>query len=174
MANLGTVCPSNHLWPALFIAHLRPSLSYCLHSCSAESNSSRPHGMKPTRIFCPWRFSGKKTGVGCHFLLQWLFWTQRFNTGALCLLHWLAVSFPLCYLGTLSSLSPEPNFWGIWKRLFCQVMCVCGVCLVVQSCLSLCNPMDSIFPFGAHQAPLSVGFSRQEYWSGLPFPSPVM
>ena len=25
---------------------------------------------------------------------------------------------------------------------------------------------------GAHQAPLSMGFSRQEYWSGLPFPSP--
>ena len=23
-----------------------------------------------------------------------------------------------------------------------------------------------------HQAPLSMGFSRQEYWSGLPFPSP--
>ena len=24
----------------------------------------------------------------------------------------------------------------------------------------------------AHQAPLCMGFSRQEYWSGLPFPSP--
>ena len=24
----------------------------------------------------------------------------------------------------------------------------------------------------AHEAPLSIGFSRQEYWSGLPFPSP--
>ena len=24
----------------------------------------------------------------------------------------------------------------------------------------------------AYQAPLSMGFSRQEYWSGLPFPSP--
>ena len=24
----------------------------------------------------------------------------------------------------------------------------------------------------AHQAPLTMGFSRQEYWSGLPFPSP--
>ena len=24
----------------------------------------------------------------------------------------------------------------------------------------------------AHQAPLSMGFSRQEYWSGLPFPAP--
>ena len=25
----------------------------------------------------------------------------------------------------------------------------------------------------AHQAPLSLGFSRQEYWNGLPFPSPM-
>ena len=25
----------------------------------------------------------------------------------------------------------------------------------------------------AHQAPLSLGFSRQEYWSGLPLPSPM-
>ena len=25
----------------------------------------------------------------------------------------------------------------------------------------------------AHQAPLSMGFCRQEYWSGLPFPSPM-
>ena len=24
----------------------------------------------------------------------------------------------------------------------------------------------------AHQAPLSMGFPRQEYWSGVPFPSP--
>ena len=38
---------------------------------------------------------------------------------------------------------------------------------LLQSCLTLCNPMDSSL-----QAPLSTGFSRQEYWSGLPFPSP--
>ena len=25
----------------------------------------------------------------------------------------------------------------------------------------------------AHQAPLSLGFSKQEHWSGLPFPSPM-
>ena len=33
---------------------------------------------------------------------------------------------------------------------------------------------DSLRPHGlvTLQAPLSVGFSRQEYWSGLPFPSP--
>ena len=32
---------------------------------------------------------------------------------------------------------------------------------------------DSVTPWTlAHQAPLSKGFSRQEYWSGLPFPFP--
>ena len=32
---------------------------------------------------------------------------------------------------------------------------------------------DSATPWTvAHQAPLSMGFSRKEYWSGLPFPSP--
>ena len=40
---------------------------------------------------------------------------------------------------------------------------------VAHSCLPLCDPTDCSL---AHQAPLSVGFSRQEYWSGLPFPSP--
>ena len=40
--------------------------------------------------------------------------------------------------------------------------------LVVQSCSTLCHHMNYI----AHQAPLSTGFSRQEYWSGSPFPSP--
>ena len=31
---------------------------------------------------------------------------------------------------------------------------------------------DSMQPQGPHQAPLSMEFSRQEYWSGLPFPPP--
>ena len=39
--------------------------------------------------------------------------------------------------------------------------------LVARSCPTLCNPMDY-----SRQAPLSMGFSRQEYWSGLLFPSP--
>ena len=38
----------------------------------------------------------------------------------------------------------------------------------LQSCLTLCDPID-----GSHQAPPSLGFSRQEHWSGLPFPSPM-
>ena len=39
---------------------------------------------------------------------------------------------------------------------------------VAQLCPTLCDPMDC-----SYQAPLSMGFSRQEHWSGLPFPSPV-
>ena len=38
---------------------------------------------------------------------------------------------------------------------------------VTQLRLTLCGPWTV-----AHKAPLSMGFSRQEYWSGLPFPSP--
>ena len=39
--------------------------------------------------------------------------------------------------------------------------------LVAKSCLTLATP-ETI----AHQAPLSMGFPRQESWSELPFPSP--
>ena len=34
------------------------------------SNSSRPHGLKPTMLLRPWDFPGKSTGVGCHCLLH--------------------------------------------------------------------------------------------------------
>ena len=39
--------------------------------------------------------------------------------------------------------------------------------LVTKSCLTLVTPWTV-----AGQAPLSMGFSRQEYWSGLPCPPP--
>ena len=37
----------------------------------------------------------------------------------------------------------------------------------LQLCLTCCYPMDIVF-----QTPLFMGFSRQEYWSGLPCPFP--
>ena len=41
-------------------------------------------------------------------------------------------------------------------------------CVCVPSCIRLFAILWTV----AHQAPLSVGFPRQEYWNGLPFPSP--
>ena len=38
----------------------------------------------------------------------------------------------------------------------------------LQSCPTLCDPID-----GSPPGSLSLGFSRQEHWSGLPFPSPM-
>ena len=45
--------------------------------------------------------------------------------------------------------------------------CVCG-CVQLLSHIRLFATLWTV----AHQAPLSMGFSRQEYWSGLPFPTP--
>ena len=41
------------------------------------------------------------------------------------------------------------------------------VVLAARSCPALCSPWTV-----ARQAPLSMGFSRREHWSGLPFPPP--
>ena len=71
------------------------------------------------------------------------------------------------------------NFHRLWNgidlfHLDCQsyghrVICVSLVCVYAHSVVS-----DSLWPKGLQprQTPLSMEFSRQEYWSGLPFPSP--
>ena len=53
---------------------------------------------------------------------------------------------------------------GIWK-LSTGMECIYTESL--QLCLTLCDPKDC-----SQEAPLSMGFSRQEYWSGLPCPPP--
>ena len=47
-----------------------------------------------------------------------------------------------------------------------------GCCLVAVIFVCVCVCMCVIPWTVAHQAPLSMRFPRQEYWSGLPFPSP--
>ena len=42
---------------------------------------------------------------------------------------------------------------------------------VAQSCPTLSDLMEEA-PLSSYQAPPSMGFSRQEYWSGVPLPSP--
>ena len=62
--------------------------------------------------------------------------------------------------------------WGLkgksgWINLVLPTLCSAKVACVhaksLQLCLTLCKPMDL-----ARQAPLSMGFSRHEYWRGLP------
>ena len=57
-------------------------------------SSLQPHGLQPIKLFCPWDFPGKDTGVGCHFLLQGIVLTQGSNQG---LLHCCQILYRLSY-----------------------------------------------------------------------------
>ena len=64
---------------------------------------------------------------------------------------------------------PKKNMYfssTIWHWVFLTVMCACV--LSHFNCIQLFTPLWTV----AHQAPLSMGLSRQEYWSGLPCPPP--
>ena len=63
--------------------------------------------------------------------------------------------------------SPGKNT-GVGCHFLLQCIKVKSKSEVVQSCPTLSAPWTS-----AHQAPLSMGFSRQECWSGVPLPSPI-
>ena len=122
------------------------------------------HGT-PSGLPCPWDSPGKNTGMGCHFLLQCMKVKSQSEVAQSCLalsdpmdcsppgssvhkifqarvLEWVAISFS--------------NAWK-WKV---KVKSLSRVWL-------LATPWTV-----AHQAPPSVGFSRQEYWSWVPLPSP--
>ena len=67
---------------------------FCCFLVTKSCPTLQFHGLQLTKLFCPWDFPGKNTGVGCHFLLQGIFPTQGLNP---CLLHWQADSLPLSH-----------------------------------------------------------------------------
>ena len=83
------------------------------------SVSLRPHGLKPTRLLCPWDSLGKNTGVGCHFLLQGILPAQGSNPHLLCLLHCQVCSLLLSNQG-----SPFPIL-NITNRLWPLLPALC-------------------------------------------------
>ena len=68
-----------------------------------------------------------------------------------------------CWSWSSNSLTTWCEETTLWERPWCWE----SESEVAQSCPTLCEPMDCTC-----QAPLSMGCSRQEYWCGLPFPSP--
>ena len=131
------------------------------------SNSVRPHKWHPTRLPCPWDSPGKNTGVGCYFLLQCMKVKSESKVAQSC--------------PTLSDLMDPSRLLHPWDFL-CKSTGVGCHCLLLRQRLLLLLLLLSHFsrvrlcatPYtAAHQAPPSLGFSRQEHWSGLPFPSPM-
>ena len=81
--------------------------------------------------------------------------------------------YPQC----LKIFFPHIGYYRALSRVSCAIYCVC-VCMCVCVCtrVRMCtlsqvrlfaNPQTIV-----HQAPLSMGFSRKEYWTGQPFPFP--
>jgi len=143
-------------------------------------------------------FSSKNIGVGCHFLLQ----SQPMD--------WTRFS---CIVGRFFTASATEE---LFLTLFSFNTYAAAAAKSLQSCPTLCNPIDGSLPgspvpgilqartlewvaiafsnawkwkvkvkllsrvwlfatpwTAAYQAPPSMGFSRQEYWSGVPSPSPI-
>ena len=147
-------------------------------------------------------FSRQEYWSGFHFLLQGIFLTQGLNLSLVHLLHWQADSFPLAppdnfvYLQIILLFPsmyilfaicwhcasgwerhPGRRPWPGWPSGCGVTVCVCFI--LAASCTCLCvSEVTQLWPTLVtpwtidYQGSLSVGVSRQEYWSRLPFPSP--
>ena len=73
------------------------------------------------------------------------------------------------HMYTVSMVTPSPRTCLFIFHLLTShpLTVLSGGGLVTKSCLTLVIPWTI-----ASKVPLSMGFSKQEYWSGLPFPSP--
>ena len=135
--------------------------------------------------------------MGCHFLLQGIFTTQESNFCFLCLLHWQVDSLPPAvyhiYIHHIAaaaakSLQSCPTLcdpidgspWGYPVPGILQARTLEWVSISFSNAWnwkvkvkSLSHVQLLATPWtAAYQAPPSMGFPRQEYWSGVPLPSP--
>ena len=76
------------------------------HITSVMSNSLRPHGPQPARLFCPWSSPLRITGVGWHVLLQGILPTQGLSLG---LLHCTWILYHLSLQGSPCDILADPD-----------------------------------------------------------------
>ena len=126
-----------------------PNMCSAVLSHSVRSDSLQPMDicLQPAMHLCPWGFS-RNTGMSCHAVLQGVFPTQGLNPSVL---HGRKILYCLSHQG-----SPASNMLLL---LLLNHFSPVPLCATPQT--------------AANQAPPSLGFSRQEHWSGLPFSSPM-
>ena len=107
-------------------------------SLSVMSNSLQPHGLWPSRLHFPWNFSAKNTGVGCYFLIHWIFSTQGLN------LHLLHCRWIL-YHGASKETHLSICVCASVRVRLCRCASV-RVCLVTQLCPTVCDLVDCSLP----------------------------
>ena len=117
------------------------------------SDSVQPHRRQPTRLHRPWDSPGKNTGVGFTNL------PKR-----------TVLSGPCMDVVSICWSTSPPGGQTIQGVLVVPVFSV--PLLQLPSRFSRVR-LRATPETAAHQAPPSLGFSRQEHWSGLLFPSPM-
>ena len=121
-------------------------------SQSAISDSLQPHGLQTARLLCPCRFFRQEYWNGFPCLLQGIFPTQGSNP---VLPHCRQLFYLLSH--QVSPMSHQGNANQNHNEIPLHSHQDGKETKVTQLCLTLCDPME---------------FSRPEYWSGQPFPSP--
>ena len=148
---------------------------------------------------CPWDSPGKNTGVGCHDVLQRVFLTQGSNPRLLLLLYWWMGSLRLAPHSDNTLFTYFFNSASTAAKSLQSCLTLCDpidgsppgspVPGILQTktlewvAISFSNAwkwkvkVKSFSPVrllatpwtAAYQAPPCMGFSRKEYWSGVPF-----
>ena len=129
------------------------SLHYlCTCACAQPLQACpilQPHGLQPTGLLCPWVFS-----------------RQEYWSGLPCPPPW---DLPNPGIEPRSLMSP-----ALAGQFFTTSATGKALYMHISSVQSLSRVQLFAIPWTiAYQAPLSMGFPRHEYWSGLPFPSPM-
>ena len=102
---------------------------------TAKSDSVRPQRRQPSRLPCPWDSPGKNTGVGCHFLLQFMKVKSESEVAQSCLtcrdpmdcsppgssihgifqarvLEWVVIAFSSVYEKSVEKIHTAQNSWS--------------------------------------------------------------
>ena len=137
------------------------------------SDSVRPHRRQPTRLPRPWDSPGKNTGVGCHFLLQCMKVKSESEVAQSCptLRDPFQPSRPLQPSRLLRPWIFQARVLEWDAIAFSETDCSLPQITPIAVCARMLSCFTHIWLFvTVAWASLSMGFSREEYWSGLSCP----
>ena len=169
------------------------NVGWTLQSLESKSRSVMSDSLQPHGLYSPWNSPGQNTGVSSLSLFRGIFPTQGLNLG---LPHCRWIIYQLSHQGSprifewvgypFSSRSSQSSNWTgvscIASRFFTnwairKSLRITRKDLKYPHAPSVLSRFSNVWLFVTLwivtcQAPLFMGFFRQEYWSGLPFPSP--
>ena len=139
----------------------RPISDIAVQSLSDVWLSETPW-IEATSLLCPWYFPGKNTGVGCHFLLQEIFPTQRLNQR---LMHWEVVVQSLSRVQLFATSWTATNQASLSFTISQSLLKFLSIESVMPSNYLTCHPLSSIFSSCPQSFPASGSFPMSQLFT---------